>query len=128
MTPNRFNDIVKNRANERVQEKVKAFELKLAAAFRELHPCLAPNFNDKWCGGKAALHVKAVLRHILGVSKDKDKAVSVGYPLPLWEDEEKAVEKELLATMDEMAKALIAPPFDSTDLIATTIDTPDTVI
>lgn len=128
MTPNRFNEIVKNRASARVQEKIKIFESKMAAAFRELHPCLAPNHGNRWFGGKASLHVKALLRHMLGVTKDKDNSVAVGYPLPLWEDEEKAVETELLATMDEMAKALIAPPVDATDLIATVIDTPATVI
>jgi hypothetical protein len=126
MTSNRFNEIVKNRANERVQEKVKIFESKIAAAFRELHPCLNPNNGNKWFGGTSTPYVKSILRNIMGVPKDKDKSVSVGYPLRLWEDEESAVEKEMLATMDEMAKALLAPPADSNDLMAVVSDTPDT--
>jgi hypothetical protein len=52
-------------------------------------------------------HVCAVIRHILGFKESKGKPV--GYPEILWEDEEKAVRAELLATLDEMSKALLAP-------------------
>jgi hypothetical protein len=108
MTPNRFNEIVKNRASQRVKQKVAKFEATVAKAFEELHPCLKTNNGYKWFGGEAAKHAQAVMRHLLGLRGDVKK--SAGYPAQLWSDEEDKVQEELLATMDEMAKALLAAP------------------
>ncbi len=108
MTPNRFNEIVKNRAQQRVKQKVAKFEATVAQAFRELHPCLATNYGQTWSGGDASKHVKPVMRHLLGLRGDAKKPS--GYPQQLWSDEENKVQEELLATMDEMAKALLASP------------------
>jgi hypothetical protein len=108
MTPDRFNEIVKNRANQRVNEKVAKFKSDVAAAFKNLHPCLAPNDGNQWFGGAAAKHVIPIMRQLLGLKEEPGRPI--GYPKELWSDEEDKVQKELLATMDEMAKALLAPP------------------
>ena len=108
MTPNRFNEIVKNRAQQRVKAKIAKFEATLAAACKELHPCLAPNYCNKWSGGTAGKHMAALVRHLLSINDAPGKPS--GYPRPLWDEEEEKVQEELLATMDEMAKALLAEP------------------
>jgi hypothetical protein len=108
MTPNRFNEIVKNRAQQRVKQKVAKFEAAVAKAFEELHPSLKTNNGYKWFGGEAAKRATAVMRHLLSVKEDPAKPK--GYPPCLWTDEENKVQEELLATMDEMAKALLAEP------------------
>lgn len=113
MTSDKFNQIVKNRANERVKEKITVFEREVAAAFAKLHPSLASNHCTRWAGGKAGKLVASVFNHLLdrtvaGTGKTADGKPS-GYPAALWQDEEEAVTKELLATLDEMQKALMAP-------------------
>jgi hypothetical protein len=68
MTPNRFNEIVKNRAQQRVKAKIAKFEATLAAACKELHPCLTPNYNNnKWSGGTAGKHMAALMRNLLSI-------------------------------------------------------------
>ena len=111
MTPNRFNEIVKNRAQQRVKAKIAKFEATLAAACKELHPCLTPNHGNKWYGGTAGKHMAALVRHLLSVNQAPRKPS--GYPQALLDEEEEKVQQELLATlatMDEMAKALLAEP------------------
>ena len=108
MTPNRFNEIVKNRAQQRVKAKIAKFEATLAAACKELHPCLTPNYYNKWSGGTAGKHMAAVMRNLLSIKQEPGKPA--GYPQALWDDEEEKIQEELLATMDEMAKALLAEP------------------
>jgi len=108
MTPNRFNEIVKNRAQQRVKDKIAKFEATLAAACKALHPCLTPNYCNKWSGGTAGKHMAAVMRNLLSIKQEPGKPA--GYPQALWDVEEEKVQEELLATMDEMAKALIAEP------------------
>jgi hypothetical protein len=104
MSPDRFNTIVKNRAAERVKQKIAKFEEAVGRAFKELHRDLKPNFYHRWSGGDAKLLVVPIFRHLVG-NKATDTH-TVGYPANLWVEEEAAVEQELLATMDEMAKAL----------------------
>ncbi len=113
MTSDKFNQIVKNRANERVKEKIITFEREVAAAFAKLHPSLASNHCRRWAGGKAGKRVASVFNHLLdrtvaGTGQTADGRPS-GYPAELWQEEEEAVTKELLATLDEMQKALMAP-------------------
>jgi hypothetical protein len=124
MTPDRFNEIVVNRAKERVKAKVAKFEAAIAKAFKDLHPCLAPSsYGNRWSSGPQAKHAVAVMRLLLGVKEEKNKPA--GYPAALWRDEEKAVQEELLATMDEMAKALLAPKDDEPTPVAKYDPTPD---
>jgi hypothetical protein len=113
MTSDKFKEIVKNRANERVKEKVTIFEREVAAAFKKLHPSFASNYGNRWAGGKAGKLVASVFNHLLnrtvnGTGKTEEGRPS-GYPAELWQEEEEAVTKELLATLDEMQKALMAP-------------------
>lgn len=113
MTSDKFNQIVKNRAKERVKEKISTFEREVAAAFKKLHPRLATNHCGRWNGGNASKLVASVFNHLLdrtvaGTGQTADGRPS-GYPGVLWEEEEEAVTKELLATLDEMQKALLAP-------------------
>ena len=113
MTSDKFNQIVKNRAKERVKEKISTFEQEVAAAFKKLHPSLATNHCGRWNGGRAGKLVASVFNHLLdrtvaGTGQTADGRPS-GYPGVLWEEEEEAVTKELLATLDEMQKALLAP-------------------
>lgn len=78
-----------------------------------MHPSFTTNHVGRWNGGKAGKLVAAVFNHLLdrtvaGTGKTADGRPS-GYPEVLWQDEEEAVTKELLATLDEMQKALMAP-------------------
>jgi hypothetical protein len=50
----------------------------------------------------------AVMRNLLSIKQEPGKPA--GYPQALWDDEEEKIQEELLATMDEMAKALLAEP------------------
>lgn len=113
MTSDKFNQIVENRANERVAVKVKTFIKEVAAAFEKLHPSLKSNYNGRWAGGVAGKLVVAIFNHLLdktegGTGKTKEGKPS-GFPVILWEEEREAVANELLATLDEMQKALMAP-------------------
>lgn len=107
MNSDRFNQIIENRAQQRVKERVAKFEKAIGTAFRELHNEVAPNYYDRWSGGDRGKRVAAIMRHLTGAQGSPEKPS--GYPQMLWDEERAAVEKELLATMDEMAKALAAP-------------------
>lgn len=104
MTPSKFDQVVINRANQRVEEKVAAFTKTVGDAFFKLSPSVSPNSGNAWNGGDRAKAAAAIMRTLLGLKGD-----GCGYPRILWEKEREAVAKELLATMDEMARALAAP-------------------
>lgn len=108
MTPDRFNTIVQNRAKERVEKKIADFEKAVADAALKLHPSLKSNYLNRWSGGSAGKAMAAIFRRLL--SREPTPEHPTGYPAELWADEEKAVQEELLATMDEMAKALACQP------------------
>lgn len=113
MTSDKFNQIVENRANERVKAKITVFRREVASAFEKLHPALKPNHCGAWSGGTAGNLVAAVFNDLLnrtvaGTGQTKEGRPS-GYPPRLWEEEREAVSNELLATLDEMQKALMAP-------------------
>lgn len=108
MTPDRFNTIVKNRAKERVEKKIAAFEKAVADAALALHPSLKSNYHGRWFGGSASALMAPIFRRLMALKAEAGKPV--GYPSQLWADEEEAVQAELLATMDEMAKALACQP------------------
>lgn len=107
MNSDRFNQIIENRAQERVKKRVADFEKKIGDAFRELHDSVAPNYYSRWSGGERGRNVSAIFRFLIGDENAAGKPS--GYPKALWDEERAQVEKELLATMDEMAKALAAP-------------------
>lgn len=107
MNADRFNQIIENRAQERVKKRVADFEKKIGDAFRELHASVAPNHYSRWSGGDRGRNVGAIFRFLIG--GENAEGDPFGYPKALWDEERAQVEKELLATMDEMQKALIAP-------------------
>ena len=107
MNSDRFNQIIENRAQERVKKRVADFEKKIGDAFRELHSSVAPNYYSRWSCGERGRNVSAIFRFLIGAENAEGKPA--GYPKALWDEEREQVEKELLATMDEMQKALIAP-------------------
>ncbi|MCG3778251.1 MAG: hypothetical protein JW388_0964 [Nitrospira sp.] len=106
MTPDKFNQIIKNRTAERVKECIDNFERKIQQAFADIG--IQTNSYRRWAGGNEGQKAKAVMRHLL--SHSASEGVSVGYPQKLWDDESAAVTQELLHTLDEMAKALAAKP------------------
>jgi len=104
MNPSKFDQVVTNRANQRVEEKVAKFKKTIGDAFCELHKSVAPNYRNGWSGEDRVKTVAAIMRDLLGKTGE-----DAGYPPILWEEEREDVTKELLATMDEMSKALAAP-------------------
>lgn len=90
----KFDELVKARANERVQERIKKFREDIINAVKTLRP----EFKH----------------HSLTVRSDMVKGLfaclpeNTGWPAEIWRDEEECVSKELLATLDEMQKAFIS--------------------
>lgn len=104
MKAERFDAIVKARAKARVDKKIAMFKTAVFDATRVLVLGNSPGgvlqgtALQKWA--RAPIEVLA------------SNNVFEGWPVRLWKDEEKLVEKELLATMDEMSKALLAADKD----------------
>lgn len=94
-----FDGIVKARANERVQKKIRKFKQDVGKALSEMGKGYSRVRPEENCGTEEA---KAILA-IMGSDNPNS-----GWPNTLWERERTAVEKELLAIMDEMQKALLA--------------------
>ena len=107
MKPIKFDEIVKARAAQRIHERAKKFRMALAKAFDELHPefrvdsdgaaLRPPTEDDK---GQWANQRRWALTFL---TENK-------LPPRVWTEEEEKVSAELLATMDEMQKAFLAPP------------------
>jgi len=98
MKSEKFDRLVKARANERVQEKIREFKESCGYAFQKLTNQRSYVVSDYEMSDFA----KAVFAIL--VSKNNSK----NWPRELWEKEEEKVERELLSIMDEMQKALIA--------------------
>lgn len=98
----RFDEIVQNRANQRVQSKVEKFKASVHAACKEL----TGEYGSYGNPFRYEKEFHAALLALIGDDKGDNKT----WPKSLWAKEEQAVEKELMATLDEMSKALIAPP------------------
>jgi len=98
MTKSKFDQIVENRANERVQNKIAKCR---KAIFTALNDVLTVNFGSSESRTWPYDHQK-----ILSILASPD--TSQGWPQKIWEHETQLVTKELLATMDEMQAALIA--------------------
>lgn len=100
MNKSKFDTVIKNRGNERAAAKIKEFQNAILAAGERLFPGQRHNL---WNHGAPFGLLKNVLSRLVSSEPNKD------WPVEIWNVEEAAVEKELLATMDEMSKALIAP-------------------
>jgi len=106
VTSGKFDAIVKARANERVQEKIKAFKIAVVKALWALgddgklfNPhCLIESHVTMGCATLTFLEAQKVVT--LPGAKQWDAA--------LWQHEQEKVEAELLGVMDEMQKALVA--------------------
>uniref|UniRef100_A0A6M3IS40 Uncharacterized protein n=1 Tax=viral metagenome TaxID=1070528 RepID=A0A6M3IS40_9ZZZZ len=88
----KFDEIVKARANKRVQDKVVQFKRDITAALGKL------------TGGNYIGYATFGQKYWEHLAKN---GWATGWPPELWENEEKKVENELLAIMDEMQKALL---------------------
>jgi hypothetical protein len=125
MNASRFDQIVKNRAYERVNQKVVNFRAAIIAAIHELdtdiHAQFSPgsSYGGKdhgwWPSDAKKGDLGLILSNIAkGLTFDEKPSDGADYPRLKWPrilfDREVAqVEKELLATMDEMQKALASP-------------------
>ena len=97
MKAEKFDQIVEARANERVQKKIAHFQQAVISAARGLTDCRGiPQYGQMLARNKEVV--------ALMVSGNFHK----GWPKLLWENEREVVHKELLATMDEFQKALLA--------------------
>lgn len=95
-----FLKIVAARADERVQKRITEFKDKILSALRDLS-------GDTWsCDPRMTTNIdekpRALLKPFLTADHKK------GWPSWLWDREEKKVQEELLATMNEFQRALLA--------------------
>ena len=93
---------IKNRANERVQEKFRKFKKAIIDACNELtgEHCGEYINIPNWFG-----------KYLLALAKDDGK-----FPAELWRNEEERVRRELFAVMDEVQKAYAAKAPSETDV------------
>lgn len=96
MTGDKFNEIVKKRADQRVQDKIKKFKTELHNAVRDLTGQSEPY---PWRIIQQKINTKA----INAMLHENEK-----WPRDIWDNEEKQVTKELLSTLDEMQLALLS--------------------
>jgi hypothetical protein len=109
MTPSKFDEIVKKRAAQRVEQKLQVFERAVMTAAVDLNSGLSTHQGNRWdkvYRPKAHAKMAAIFRRLLGLDSEEGKPS--GYPKEIWDQEEALVQTELLATMDEMAKAIAA--------------------
>lgn len=123
MNASRFDSVVENRAIERVTLRVAAFRAEVIAAITKLDPSQYPQFSPSynkhdhgwWPGKLPNQELAVILGNVAkGLTFDEKKEGQTEFPRLKWprslfEREREAVQKELLATMDEMQRALIAP-------------------
>ena len=94
-----FDEIVKARANERTQAKIKAFKEAVKKSCFELT-------GKTWLGYDQNKVLVPDFRAVLSILSSENH--TTGWPSSLWEKEEDHVREELLKTMDEMQRALLA--------------------
>ena len=97
MNAQKFNDIVKARANERMQTKIPSFRIESTALITKYFGIYVDP-NDSYYSDR----VTAIFSILASTN------VRAGWPAELWREEEKKVSDELLSIMDEMQKALIS--------------------
>lgn len=112
MNASRFDKIIENRAQERVSKKIDTFRADVGLALSKLHP----SFKGTYYHGVQPHDISKDLAVVLGniasgmyYQPGPFPLKPCAWPVILWTDEQALVEKELLATMDEMQKALCAP-------------------
>ena len=96
MNREKFLKLVKERANYRVQEKIRTFKEAIDSALRAVNPELCWNDTES----------KKVM---LAVMETRARGSSSQWPRFLWEKEEELVEKEVFDTMDVMQRMLTCP-------------------
>ena len=112
MTPKKFDGIVTNLANARVQKRIEVFNQEIKNALKKLHPD-APCYGrplwfdeDQTKRNKEQQFNAALTAYLIGKVNT--------LPAEIWREEEARVEAELLAQMDVMAQALrCAEPTDT---------------
>jgi len=104
-----FNKIIEARANERAQAKIITFQDAVMKAFDELTGCPYGQFAHKDQGGtRGANYI------ILKAMFDNQKVrFQENWPRLIWEEAEEKVSNEILSTMDEMQKTLLAASKES---------------
>lgn len=117
MNASKFDQIVKARAQQRIEARVNKFRADIAAAFNDLFkgtpyqdsPFANPSYSRSEIKGQylSSKNAKTVLDSLFYDDAGQPKRMIL--PLSFWESEESEVSKQLLATMDEMQKALCAP-------------------
>jgi len=95
----KFDEIVKARADQRIQGKIFMFKLAIKKACGEL---VNNTFNGYNLDESLPDSYKEVLTIMVGDN------IKVGWPSALWTMEKEKVSAELLDIMDEMQKALLA--------------------
>ena len=104
MKAKNFDEIVKNLANERVQEKIKTFKKEISNALKNLNKNIPvydkPFFYPKEKRTKEQEGIRTIVLFLIGSSS--------GMPQFLLEDEENTVREQLLETMNVMQKALLS--------------------
>lgn len=98
MKVQKFDEIIKVRANQRVQIKINNFRSTINLALQTLL-----GYNQRSVQ-YPSVKEKAVIAAVLSIVNPNDKPED--WPSMIWENEEKAVQAELLNIMDEMQKAL----------------------
>ena len=95
-----FDEIVKARANERTQAKIKAFKETVKTA------CGQVLDHTYWRQYGQETNLLSEFRAVLTLLASDDH--TTGWPSSLWEKEEDHVREELLKTMDEIQRAFLA--------------------
>jgi len=105
----KFDTIVKERANQRAQARLDAFQKAVIAAARTLTGANGGYPSQMFDDGDANNSrnaIKLFNRSLLEAMLTKPGERR--WPARFWREEEELVTKELLSTMDEMQRALIA--------------------
>lgn len=110
MTPTKFDEIVKNKANENVQARIRQFDKDIKEAIAKLYPShriysdpLLPisSSNESVIEYKETTEDNKILIQYLTTREKK-------LPAKIWRHEEELVAKKLLAQLDVVASALVS--------------------
>lgn len=99
MNAKKFDQIVENRSIERTRARIIKFE-------QTVHAAVAQLYHD----GSNPYHARSFFTEDKRWPAIVEALNTNKWPKELWDQERKLVTDELLGTLDEMARALIAPP------------------